>query len=458
MSGDKKLCVGYWHIRGLGAPCRMACEFVEADYNNRTFEVKGSDEKEWDLSAWFSVKPGFQKRNALMNLPYVVDTDGFTVTQTVACLSYLGRKFGISGGNNQETSKVEQILCEAQDLRNKGVMAFYGNQKQNLVNYLNVTVPNSYAKFEGWLVAQETGPYTVGNAPTVGDFHLWEMLDQGELLAGDLGEASPLAKYPRLQKLYDTMRAEPTLQGYFAGPLYHLPVNNTMALWGNKSRSIGELYYFPVRGRGEPLRFLMRYAKIPYTDNIVMFKDWPELKKTVPNGQLPAIKLPNGRFIGETGDIARYIATRAGAPLMPEGKENQDSAARIFRISNTEPLTDCTVLTTLLSAEEAEPKIPKCIADVLKVLESLEPELLISEHSFFGGKTPHYGEFGLFHVVNLFLTLSKPSPKLPNTWKEWYNNMCSLPGLKEYLDERPKAMAGKEGKSGSRIDTIDLDS
>ena len=78
--------------------------------------------------------------------------------------------------------------------------------------------------------------FTAGETLTAGDFHLWEMLDQHEMLAADYGLPSPLAAYPKLAAMYAAVRAEPKLQGYFAGPLYALPVNNTMAVWGNAPR------------------------------------------------------------------------------------------------------------------------------------------------------------------------------------------------------------------------------
>jgi len=457
MSGQSKLQIGYWAIRGLGAPCRMVCEFAGADYENKFYQVKRDDEK-WDASEWFVVgKPELQKTNALINLPYLIDTDGSVVTQTVACLSYLGRKYDLMGSSNKELCMVQQVLCETQDLRDGAVKAFYGGSSEAIVDILTKLVPKSYDKFEGWLKNQSTGPYTVGETPTVGDFHLWEMLDQCELLALDHAKDSPLKDYPLLRKLYDCVCSESKLQRYFSGPLYNLPVNAPMALWGGKARSIGDLYYFGVRARGEPLRFLLRYAKVPYADHTVSMDDWPELKKKVTKGQLPVIKLPNGDFLAETADLARFIATRVGAPLMPVDKDKQDAAGHMFYVSNTDPLAKVNYIMCIHKAEEADGMIPGFIEEMLKALSTFEQELNNLEHPFFGGKEPHYGEFGLLHVINLFLGLAQPSPKLPVVWMKWYDNMCKLPGLNEYLKERPKAKSGKVGFPGSRLETLDLD-
>jgi len=431
----------------------MICEFAGADYVSKCYDLN-DDEK----VSWWTVKPELLKKNAIINLPYVIDTDGFIISQSLACMTFLGRKFGLMGGNEKETSKVEQVLCETHDLRNSAVGVFYGGSQENIEKFFKEVVPKSFAKFEAWLSAQKRGPYTVGEAPTAGDFYLWEMIDECELLASDLGEKSPLAEKPKLQKLYDSMLKEPMLQKYFTGALYHLQVNNHMAIWGNKQRSIGVLWYFHVRARAEPLRLLLSYAKIPYTNQFVTMEEWPKLKSEMPNGQLPAIKFPNGQYMGETGDLAKLIATRAGAPLMPADKDKQQAAARIFDISNTEPLTKSVFLVNFKkTAEEVEKMRPDVIADTMKVLEPLELELNMSGGAFFGGKEPHYGDFGLFHAINVFLSISKPSPKLSDAWKGWYGNMCSLPVVKKYLAERPQAGSGKVGFPGSLIATVDID-
>jgi len=456
MSGQEKLVIGYWKIRGLAAPLRMVCEYAEAEYVNEQYDVKG-DEKEWDASAWFTVKPELQKKNALMNLPYIIDTDGFVVTQSVACLTYLGRKFKMYGSDTKESSMIDQVLCEAQDLRNSAVRVFYGGKPAGLHEYLEKTIPNSYAKFEGWLKAQAVGPYTMGETPTVGDFHLWEMLDQGELLAIDHVKESPLNKFPNLKKMYDSIRAEPKLQRYFSGPFYHNPVNNKMAVWGNKPRSIGELYYFKVRARGEPLRLLLRYAAIPYADHLVDKKAWPELKEKVPNGYLPVIQLQDGSFLDDTHKLARYIAERAGEPLMPLAEEKQEAAAAMFEISN-ENFGDLYTLNSLIPAAQAEKDIPKAIENSLKELAKMEEELSSLKEPFFGGEQPHYGEFGLFNAIDQLLSLSKKaSEEIPAIWMKWYNGMADLPAVKEYLSERPKAGTGSIGFPDSRMFTLDLD-
>ena len=45
-------------------------------------------------------------QNPLANLPFVIDTDGTVVTQSNACLSFLGNKFSLMGSTPAARSKV----------------------------------------------------------------------------------------------------------------------------------------------------------------------------------------------------------------------------------------------------------------------------------------------------------------------------------------------------------------
>jgi len=233
VANNMPLVVGYWSIRGLGGPLRMMCEYAGADYEAKTYEAKGRKRtfEGLDKSAWFlDAKPGLVKQNALMNLPYVKDGD-MVVTQTIACMLYLGRKFKLMGTKEEDYVKVEQVVCEAQDLRNACIKQFYMGDKEVWAKMLGNEVKTSYGKFEAWL-AQRGTLYTVAATPTAGDFHLWEMIDQLELLSNTMQAASPLADFPKLKALHKALRQEQKLQKYFDGELYKLPANNIMAEFG----------------------------------------------------------------------------------------------------------------------------------------------------------------------------------------------------------------------------------
>ena len=112
------ITTGYWNIRGLGAPLRMMAEYAGVEYHAKLFD-SSTDE-------WASYKAELLNVNPFANLPCVKDGDR-VVTQSNACLSYLGAKFGLLGDAEQQTL-VEQCLCQVMDLRNDAVALFYGKQ------------------------------------------------------------------------------------------------------------------------------------------------------------------------------------------------------------------------------------------------------------------------------------------------------------------------------------------
>lgn len=108
--------IGYWAIRGLGAPCRMAAAYGGIPYESVEYEVHKLADGSWSRSSWLTdAKPALVEQNAMMNLPYVVDGD-IVVTQSNACLMYLGRKVGLVGKTADELCAVEQVLCQVMDL------------------------------------------------------------------------------------------------------------------------------------------------------------------------------------------------------------------------------------------------------------------------------------------------------------------------------------------------------
>lgn len=105
------ITVGYWSIKGLGAPLRMMVLYAGCPLNAVNYDLRPKDGGGWDGSAWFDIKPDLKAVNPLINLPYVQDGD-VLVSQTNACLSYLGRRLGMWGNNPAEEIECEQLLCE----------------------------------------------------------------------------------------------------------------------------------------------------------------------------------------------------------------------------------------------------------------------------------------------------------------------------------------------------------
>ena len=62
-----------------------------------------------------------------------------------------------------------------------------------------------------------------------------------------------------------------------------------------------------MNGRGEAARMLLAHAKVQYKDCRVQGKDWPALKPTMPGGGMPTIVFKDGKKMGQSQNIVRYL-------------------------------------------------------------------------------------------------------------------------------------------------------
>lgn len=231
------LRIGYWSIRGLGAPCRMMTMYRNVKAKFDVYDVKEKAGGGWDGSSWFDAKKDLKEKNPLMNLPYVIDGD-VIVNQTNAVLTYLGRKLNLWPKKESEQVECEQLLCEIYDLRNHVVKFAYGRDgakstKDGAEMLLkNVCGKNgSLQKLELWLKKGD-GAFLVGGSATAPDFHLWEMVDQLISISNFFKLSSPLLNYPALAKFYTSFRDLPAMQNYLKSPFHKLPQNQKMAKYG----------------------------------------------------------------------------------------------------------------------------------------------------------------------------------------------------------------------------------
>jgi len=220
--------IGYWKIRGLAAPLRMMASYSGIPFKDTEYDYGSGPE--YAGIDWFKKdKPPLLEKNALMNLPYVKDGD-LVVTQSNACYLYLARKLNLHGKTVEETARTEQILFQAFELRNDLIAVAYSDGS-GVNDLLTVTVPAHYNKIENWLKQHGT-PFSAGNEPTVGDFHLWEMLDQIRLWADkEKKDVCHLSHFPHLKAFHERFRALPALAPYFNSPMAALQINAPMAVF-----------------------------------------------------------------------------------------------------------------------------------------------------------------------------------------------------------------------------------
>eukprot|EP01013_Petalomonas_cantuscygni_P006137 TRINITY_DN169_c0_g1_i1.p1 TRINITY_DN169_c0_g1~~TRINITY_DN169_c0_g1_i1.p1 ORF type:complete len:245 (-),score=46.69 TRINITY_DN169_c0_g1_i1:588-1322(-) len=223
-----------------------------------------------------------------------------------------------------------------------------------------------------------------------------------------------------------------------------------------------ELIYFPLRARTESIWYALRYAKIPCTDRAVALADWPQVKPTLPPGktgerQVPVLRCADGTLMPETADIGKYIAqlssTTPGArSILPSDPAAAKAAQELYEETQQKPLVMGNFLFSWLEKEEAPAKIAEWVPVVKAWLTetAIKHGIADGKQPFFAGATPGLGDFGVAHVIDNLLSLHPSAlTELPRGLVEWARRVRQLPGVKEYLAERPRGGSGKVGRPGS---------
>lgn len=229
--------------------------------------------------------------------------------------------------------------------------------------------------------------------------------------------------------------------------------------------SVGSLIYFEFRARGEPPHLCAAYAGLRLDNQRLPFSEYGWMKQTSPNGLCPWLVRPDGSLVAETLDICQHLASLrspAGRPLAP----SDEVQLRLFEVSNTPPLMhwpdnsnpeNCAWLLNMYPWTEAQPRVSAYLARVAPVLKQLEAQLEKSGvegggegRPFFGGRTPGVGDIGLWSTIDTILAiaphaLDSDAPRL----REWYSAFAALPGVEEYISNRPQLGARSLGNRGS---------
>eukprot|EP00873_Tetraselmis_striata_P039530 jgi/Tetstr1/459794/TSEL_005145.t1 len=225
-----------------------------------------------------------------------------------------------------------------------------------------------------------------------------------------------------------------------------------------------ELLYLPVRGRGEALHMIAAYGRVPLKKVDIPLAKWPDLKSTIPTNkagkqQLPVLRKEDGSLLPESHDIAVYLATKAGPPLMPAGAAGAERAAALWSYYDADDKPYCGesfkglfMLNPLLNwfpVETADEMLAAARPHFPKALACLEAEL--GEGPFFAGDLPCYADFALFHLLDNMRTLDggEALAAAGGRLRAFYEAVSELPGVKEYLASRPQPGTGEAGKDGS---------
>ena len=261
MEKSNIITVGYWSTKGLGAVCRMVVLYSGYSLKAKNYKLKPVSKDNsltYDGNEWHdSDKIDLKKRNSLINLPYMelINSSGdeLLISQSNACLSFLGRKFNMFGKNEVEESKCEQLLLETNDLRSVLTSFAYTHYKnKDLENEAAKEVftkafqnnnTGKIQKFQNWMKENQDDKdyFLINNEITIPDFNLFDILDfyveflQYYNFATDKNKKNIFNElgYPNISKFYNNFIQLPKMQKYLNSIFYTLPYTNKSARFGS---------------------------------------------------------------------------------------------------------------------------------------------------------------------------------------------------------------------------------
>jgi len=214
--------LGYWDIRGLGQPIRHLLGYKEVEYEDKRYAC--GPPPDFDGSQWFDEK--FTLDLDFPNLPYLMDGD-VKITQNLAIMRYLGRKYDLVGTNCEENRRIDLTEQQLTDFRSGFVRLCYSPTFADERDAYEKNLPSILKAFSNFLGGRQ---YFAGDRITYVDFLVYEMLKQHFVFSKE-----SFADVANLTDFVDRIEALPTMKAYLESDKFvKYPFNGDMASYGGR--------------------------------------------------------------------------------------------------------------------------------------------------------------------------------------------------------------------------------
>ncbi|GBL88106.1 Glutathione S-transferase Mu 2 [Araneus ventricosus] len=190
-----KPTLGYWNFRGMAEPIRYLLHYKKVDFEDKqyTFGTEDWQKEEFELGLDFP------------HLPYYIDGD-VKLTQSIAILRHLARKYELDGKNDQDRHKIFMVEQQSADFWISLRSVVMCNDYEIIKKEFLENIPAHFRYFEEFLRNKD---YLIGKDITYVDFMVFESLDFYTTFHG-----TALDDFPVLKAYLGKMKSLPELQLY----------------------------------------------------------------------------------------------------------------------------------------------------------------------------------------------------------------------------------------------------
>jgi glutathione S-transferase len=230
---EQAYVLGYWDIRGLAAPIRMALVYGGLPWREELYSLERKPDGKWG-SEWAARCRAMSDAGecAFPNLPYLVLPDGRVVVQSNAILRYIAKKVNLMGASDVEELLIDEAIEQVADMRTEMVRMSYGSKEEfdaKRQEFSKLSLGYYFSSFDRCL-RQRGGEWMIGSGPTIADFVLVEALEVAQKMSEPYIDFTE--QYQALSTLMQKVRSLKKLRPYFESDAAKFPFNNKVAAWG----------------------------------------------------------------------------------------------------------------------------------------------------------------------------------------------------------------------------------
>ena len=191
----------YWPARGRGEAVRLALAAAGVEFSNAYTDMAMFQDQEMKTAMIMHGRAN--GGNSTTNVPMLY-MDGQYLTQSMAVLKYVGRKFGLyPEGDIALSYQLDNLIEAANDLRtaNYKPSKLFGGGEKEKATYIDEALPKHLGNFARLLGEQV---WFAGGRLTIADLTIYDTLDVANRQAPGC-----LAKYPTLEAFHRRVEAVP---------------------------------------------------------------------------------------------------------------------------------------------------------------------------------------------------------------------------------------------------------